>query len=57
MKLNFQWPAAVVFAVAFATLGVLVWAGKMPHEALAALLTWLIPSPFQAQPKEKEGSS
>ena len=57
MKLNFQWPAAVVFSVAFATLGALVWAGKMPHEALAALLTWLIPSPFQAQPKEKEGSS
>ena len=56
MKIDFQWPAAMVFSVAFATLGVLVYFGKMPHEALAALLTWLIPSPFQRETKRAEGS-
>ena len=57
MKLDFQWPAAVVFSVAFVTLGARVFLGQMPHEALAALLTWLIPSPFQSTPKAKESSS
>lgn len=56
MKIDFQWPAAMVFSVAFVTLGALVYFGKMPHEALAALLTWLIPSPFQSTKKLEPGS-
>jgi hypothetical protein len=51
MKLDWQWPAAVVFCVAFAALSGLVYFGKIHPEALTALLAWLIPSPFQATTK------
>jgi len=47
MKLDWQWPAAAVFAVVFASLAVLVHAGKIPPDALLAILAWLIPSPMQ----------
>lgn len=47
MKIDWQWPAAVVFAVVFATLGVLVFTGKMHPEVLLAALTWLAPGPYQ----------
>lgn len=53
--LDWQWPAAAVFAVVFATLGALVYCGKIHPEALLAMLTWLAPSPYQPL-KPKEGS-
>lgn len=54
-SLDWQWPAAVVFAVVFAVLGILVYTGKLHAEVLTALLAWLIPSPYQA-PKKEPGS-
>lgn len=51
MKIDWQWPAAVVFSVVFTTLGALVYFGRMPSESLAVLLAWLIPSPAQSLPK------
>lgn len=47
MKFDWQWPAAVVFSVVFATLGVLVFTGKMHVEVLLAALAWLAPAPYQ----------
>lgn len=47
MRLDWQWPGAVVFAVVFASLAALVYFGKVPHDALIALVAWLIPSPIQ----------
>ncbi len=47
VRVDWQWPAAVVFSVVFLTMGALVFAGKIPPTVLTALLTWLIPSPFQ----------
>lgn len=52
MKLDWQWPAAVVFAVVFAVIGALVFTGKLAPEALLAMLTWLAPGPYQGKPKE-----
>lgn len=54
MKLDFQLPGALVFAVVFATVGWLVHTGKVPYEALATLLAWLIPSPMQRKLKGGE---
>lgn len=48
--IDWQWPAAVVFAVVFATLGALVYFGKLHTEVLLALLAWLAPSPYQKLP-------
>jgi len=50
MKLDWQWPAAMVFGVVFATLGALVYLGKLSPEVLLAALTWLAPAPYQARP-------
>jgi hypothetical protein len=49
-KLDFQWPAAVIFSVVFATLGLLVYCGKIHPEALFALLAVLVPAPYQSKP-------
>ena len=54
MKLDWQWPAAVVFAVVFAVLGALVFTGKLHPEALLAMLTWLAPGPWQTPMPKKE---
>lgn len=51
MRIEWQWPAAVVFAVVFVSLSALVYTGKMQPEALLALLAWLIPSPAHRQVK------
>ena len=48
MKLDWQWPAAIVFAIVFLVLGALVYTGKVHVEALLAMLTWLAPSPYQS---------
>lgn len=47
MKLDFQWPGALVFALVFLCLAALVFTGKIGPEALGALLAWLVPSPIQ----------
>jgi len=47
MKVEWQWPAAVVFSVVFAGLVLLAYFGKIPGETLLALIAWLIPSPMQ----------
>lgn len=52
MKLDWQWPGAAVFAVVFVSLSALVYTGKIPHDALLAVLTWLIPSPMQKKAVE-----
>lgn len=52
MKLDWQWPAAVVFAVVFAVIGALVFTGKLHPEALLSMLTWLAPGPWQT-PKDQ----
>lgn len=49
MKLDWQWPAAVVFSIVFLTIGILVYFNKISHDALYGLLVWLIPSPMQAK--------
>lgn len=46
MKTDWQWPAAMVFAVTCLTIGGLVYVGKLHPEAMMALLTWLAPTPF-----------
>lgn len=51
-KLDWQWPAAVVFSVVFAVLGALVYTKAIHSEALLAMLTWLAPSPYQQRPKD-----
>lgn len=48
VRFDWQWPAAVVYAVAFVVLGVLVGLGKLHPEALLAMATWLAPGPYQA---------
>lgn len=50
MKLDWQWPAALVFCVTFAVLGALVYLGKLHTEVLFGMLTWLAPSPWQPKP-------
>ena len=45
-RIDWQWPAATVFSVACATLGFLVYSGKLHPEILTALLTWLAPGPW-----------
>ncbi len=50
VKLDWQWPAAVVFAVVFAVVGFLVYTGKLHAEVLLAAITWLAPAPYQARP-------
>jgi hypothetical protein len=50
MKFDFQWPAAAIFCVVFATLGALVFFGKVHPEALIAMLAWLAPAPYQGKP-------
>lgn len=49
LKLDWSWPAVVVFVTVFGAVSVLVFFGKVPAAALGALLTWLIPSPIQAK--------
>jgi hypothetical protein len=48
MKLNFQWPPAIMYCVTFLVLGFLVYSGRAHIEVLLAQLTWLAPSPIQA---------
>lgn len=55
IKVDWQWPAASVFATVFAVLGALVYAGKIHPEALLAMLTWLAPAPYK--PRSEETSS
>ena len=50
LKLDWQWPPAIVFASVFVVLGVLVAMGKLHPEVLLAALTWLAPGPYQAKP-------
>lgn len=52
MKIDWQWPGAVVFTGVFLALSALVYANKIPHDALMALLAWLIPSPVQRVAKD-----
>lgn len=52
MKIDWSWPAAVVFTVVFGAISGLVWSGKLPAESVGFLLTWLIPSPMQLPKKE-----
>lgn len=47
MKVQWEWPGAVMFGVVFLALAGLVYAGKVQADALIALLAWLIPSPVQ----------
>lgn len=51
MKLDWQWPAALVFSVVCATVGFLVYTGKLHPEAMLIVLTWLAPAPYQARPQ------
>lgn len=51
IKIEWQWPAAAVYCVTCLTLGILVFEGKVPPAAMAALVTWLVPAPWQARPK------
>jgi hypothetical protein len=46
MKIDFQWPHAIVFTSVTLVLGVLVYAGKIPASTLGALVAWLVPSPI-----------
>lgn len=46
-RIDWQWPAALVFAVVFAVVGALVYTGRLHPEALMAMLTWLAPGPWQ----------
>jgi hypothetical protein len=50
MKLDWQWPAALVFSVVFMTTGALVYLGKLHPEILVGMLTWLIPAPWAQKP-------
>ncbi len=50
MKVEWQWPAALVFSTVFAGLVLLAYSGKIPGETLLALIAWLIPSPMQPKP-------
>jgi hypothetical protein len=56
-KLDFQWPAAVVFSVACATLGALVFTGHVHPEILLGLVMWLIPGPWKPKPTPLPPSS
>jgi len=49
LRLDWQWPPALLFAVVFITLGVLVALGKLHVEVLLAALTWLAPGPYQTK--------
>lgn len=55
-KLDWQWPAAIVFAVVFISLAALTYTGKVPASALLSLLAWLVPSPAQVTSKPSAGS-
>jgi len=46
MKIQWQWPGAMVFAVVFVSVATLVYFGKVPDVLLGGLLAWLIPSPM-----------
>lgn len=52
MKIQWQWPGAIAFAVVFATFGLLVWQNRVPVEVLIALLAaaGLSPSPLLRTP-------
>ena len=50
MKVIWQWPPAIMYCVTLLVLGFLVYTGKLHSEALLAQLTWLAPSPLQANP-------
>lgn len=49
LRFDFQWPAAVIFTATIATLGALVYLGKLSPEVLMALVAWLIPGPYQTK--------
>jgi hypothetical protein len=49
IKVDWQWPAAAVYSIAFLTIGGLVALGKVNETALLALVTWLAPGPWQAK--------
>lgn len=53
-RFDWQWPAAVVFSVVFSVVGVLVWVGKLPPDAIVLLMAWLVPSPMQVKGKEQQ---
>jgi hypothetical protein len=46
MKVQWQWPGALVFGVVFVTLGLLVWQQRIPADLLGILIAWLVPSPM-----------
>jgi hypothetical protein len=46
-KLDMQWPAALVFSIACAILGGLVFTGHVHPEILLGLVMWLIPGPWK----------
>lgn len=52
MKIDWQWPAVMVFCVVFIVLGVLVALGKLHTEVMIAMLTWLAPGPWQNKKEE-----
>lgn len=51
MKIDFQWPHAIVFSVVFAGLVFLIHAGKIDPVAITAMLTWLAPTPLTKKPE------
>ena len=53
MKLDLQWPHAVVFSVSALVLGALVYTGKINAEVLGVLVTWLVPSPLAKKDGDK----
>jgi hypothetical protein len=49
-KIEWQWPAVIVFIVALLVAGGLVFTGKMHAEVLLAFFAWLMPGPWQQRP-------
>lgn len=45
-RIDFQWPAAVMYCITTAALTFLVYTGKLHAEVFMSLVAWLIPSPY-----------
>ena len=46
MRMDWNPMGALVFVVSAVALTFLIYTNKVPHEALGALLGWLVPSPI-----------
>lgn len=51
VRINFQWPPAVMYCVTFVVLGALVFKKVLHPEILLAQLTWLAASPLDRHEK------